>query len=210
MEGRTKVVIKVGERKERSDKKREVKPLIPLDVKDAIHRLSHVTHKPVKDVCEFLTVYILRDTATINTLSRHFKRSIQLGNTYYRGDINNPGVSKRLKVPSDHVSGKYKKNDFEIISTLAYALDCTPTRVNAILLESATRNIKAVNEYVHEYMTEELSDSQMRELRKVLSYVNQYNDDNSSWLSILSAVIGDIRPATTKLYELVEEFLKGK
>lgn len=200
---------KVGHRKERSDKKREVKPLIPSISRENIFRISHVTQTPIKDICEFLVVHMLRDRNTIELLSKHFKRNVGIGSTLYRGDLGNVPVSKRLKVESGLVTIKFKREDYELICALAYALDVTPTRATAILLELGTKNIKAVNEYVHEYMVGEISDSRMRELRRVLSFVNQYNEDNSSWLSLLSTIVGDIRPATKKLYELVEEFISG-
>lgn len=201
-------MVKVGQRKERSDKKRMVKPLIPNETRENIFRISHVTQTPIKDVCEFLVAHVIRDTNTITLLSKHFKRNVGIGSTYYRGDIENVSISKRLKVESGLVTIKFKRADYELICALAYALDVTPTRATAILLELATRNIKAVNKYVHEYLLDELSASQMRELRIVLSYVNQYNEENSSWLSILSSIVGEIRPATKKLYELVEDFIK--
>lgn len=204
-------MVKVGQRKERSDKKREVKPLIPTEEKEKIHRIAHITDKAIKDVCEFLIVFLIRDIDTIDMLSKHFKRDIVIHKIYYMGDINVVTVSKRLKGETDTVSVKFKREDFEIISALAYALDCTPTRVTAILLEAALRNVKAVNKFIYDYMTEELSNVQMIKLRKVLSYVNKQSDEideYSSWLTTLSTIIGDIRPATKKLYELVDNYLK--
>ena len=201
-------MVKVGERKIRSDKKREVKPLIPIDTKENIFRISHVTETPIKDVCEYLVIHIMRDRKTMDSLSMYFKRVVGIGDTYYRGDINNVGINKRLKVDAELVTVKFKRDDYDLICAIAYALDVTPTRATAILLEMATYNIKVINEYVREYMVDELHDWQIKELRRVLSYVNQYNDDNSSWLSILSAIVGDIRPAARKLRELVEEFLR--
>jgi len=198
----------VGERKQRSDKKREVKPLIPVDAKEVIFRLSHITHTPLKDVGEFLTVFMLQDKDALTDLSEHFKRSVGIDNTLYNGNINARTIDKRLRVPSDLVAIRFKRIDFERICVLAFALDCTPTRATAVLLEQATRDIKAVNEYVYINMKHELTDGQMNELRKVLSYVNRYNNNSHSWMSLLSSIVGDIRPATKKLYELVNEFLK--
>lgn len=203
-------MVKVGERKERSDKKREVKPLIPSQVKEEIHRISHITERPLKDVCEFLIVFVLRDKDTINMLAKYFKRSIGIDKTYYLGDINVTPLSKRITGETVTVSIKFKRNDYETICALAYALDCTPTRATAILLIAALNNIRVVNKFIYEYMTEELSIGQMNELRKVLSYVNKHNDEHSSWLTALSIIVGDIRPSTKKLYELVEGFLKRK
>lgn len=198
------------ERKVRSDKKRDVKPLISIEVKDAIHRISHVTHTPVKDVCEFLIVYVAKDRDTINDLSKFFRRPIRIDSTVFLGNIDNPSVSKREKGNCEKVSIKFKADDYELVSALAYALDCAPTRASAILLTSAVRNVRAVNEYVKEYMHEELSPSQISELRQLLSYVNQYSDDNHSWMSLLSAIVGDIRPAIMQLRDMVSEFIADK
>lgn len=201
------VLVKVGQRKERSDKKKEIKPLIPSEAKEYITRLSHITDKPIKDICEYLVVFALKDKQTFDTLTIYFKRSFFIDPTYYNGHLDAPSIEKRLKGPTEKVSIKFKKEDYELISTLAYALDCTPTRATAILLEMAAHNIKAVNEYVHKYLVDELTESQMRNLRKVLSYVNRYSNENSSWLTVLSTVVGDVRPSTIKLHDLVAEFL---
>lgn len=195
-------------RKVRSDKKREVKPLIATEVKDAIYRISHITHTPVKDVCEFLVVYVANDRQSLDTLSRHFKRSINVNRTYYVGHIDAEPISKRLSGNREKVTTKFMRQDYEVICALAYAMDCTPTRATAILLTQAVRNVSAVNAYVREYLNDELTDSQMRDLRQVLSYVHRYNNDNYSWASVLSAIVGDVRPATRSLRELVSEFIR--
>lgn len=181
--------------------------MIPVEAKEVIYRLSHITNTPLKDVCEFLTVFVMRERDTINTLSKHFKRGVGIGNTYYNGNINVCTIDKRLKVPSDIVAIRFKRDDYELISTLAYALDCTPTRATAVLIEEATHNIKAINEYVYINMVHELTEGQMIELRKILTYINRYNNDPVSWAAMLSKIVGDIRPATRKLRDLVEEFL---
>lgn len=197
-------------KKERSDKKRQVKPLIPIDTKEAIHRLSHITSTPIKDVCEFLICHVIRDKKTIDVLATYFRRSVMIDQTFCNGNINVKHIGKRLNEPGELVSITFKKLDYELISALAYALDCTPTRTTSILLQHATCDIRAVNEYVYINMRHQLTEGQIKELRKVLTYINHYNDDAVSWAAILSKIVGDVRPATKKLYELVEEFLKRK
>jgi len=185
-----------------------VKPLIPLDTKETIHRISHITSTPIKDVCEFLIAYIIRDKETINVLSTYFRRNVMIDQTFCNGDINAKHIGKRLNEPGELVSIFFKKTDYELICAIAYALDCTPTRTVAILLQHATCDIKAVNEYVYINMRHQLTEWQMKELRKVFRYINHYNDDRVSWASVLSKIVGDVRPSTKKLYELVNEFLK--
>ncbi len=187
-----------------------MKALIPFDTKEMIHRLSHVTATPLKDVSEFLTNFVANDVHTLETLSKYFKRGVQLNTTFFNGRMDAVQISKRIYGDADLISIKFKQNDYDRIAAIAYGLDCTPTRATAILLELASRNVKAVNEYVYLYMNSELTPSQMEDLRKVLSYVNRNNKSNSSWLTLLSRIVGDIRPASQKLYQLVNEFLNDK
>lgn len=206
------VLSSVGERgrKERSDKKRQVKPIIAIDTRETIHRIGHITAKPIKDVCEFLICYVVRDVETINVLSSYFRRNVIINETFHNGSLEVEHIGKRLNEPGEQVSITFKKPDYELICAYAYGLDCTPTRTTAILLQHATCDIKAVNEYVFRNLKQELTDGQIKELKKVFRYINYYNDDVITWASILSKIVGDVRPATKTLYDLVEEFLKGK
>lgn len=196
------------ERKVRSDKKRDVKPLIKVEVKDAIRRLSHITFMPVKDVCEFLTVYAANDRQTIDKLSKFFKRGIPIGSTYYNGHSDATPITKRFSDNREKVTIKFKRDDFELISSLAYAMDCTPTRATAILLTQGVRNVGAVNAFVRKYLSKELTPNQLEDLRQILSYTHRYDNDNHSWVSVLSAIVGDIRPAMRSLREIVDEFIR--
>lgn len=207
MENGGKTMSREVQKKERADKKRQVKPLIPIDTKETIHRLSHITSTPIKDVCEFLICHVIRDKKTIDVLVTHFRRSIMIDKTFCNGNINGKHIGKRLNEPGELVSITFKKPDYELISALAYALDCTPTRTTAILLQHASCDVSAVNEYVYVNMRNQLTEGQIKELRKVLTYINHYNDDAVSWAAILSKIVGDVRPATSKLRDLVEEFL---
>ena len=198
---------RVGERKTRSDKKKDVKPLVKTEVKESIQRISHITFMPIKDVCEFLTVYAANDRVTLDKLTKFIKRSVRIGNTFYNGDSEAQPITKRFSDSREKVTIKFKRDDFERISTLAYAMDCTPTRATAIFLTQGVRNVGAVNAFVRKYLAEELSPRQVEELRQILTYTHRYDNDNHSWASVLSAIVGDVRPAMRSLREIVDEFI---
>ena len=194
----------------RSDKKRQVKALITFDTKEMIHRLSHVTHTPLKDVSEYLINYVVNDVHTLQILAQYFKRGVQLDNTFYNGNPSNRGIAKRIKSDTDIISMKFTQRDYDKLAAVAYGLDLTPSRTAAVLLELSSQNVRAINEYVYINLVSELTDTQMNELRKVLSYANRNNKNNSTWITLLSRIVGDIRPASKKLYQLVNEFLNDK
>lgn len=194
-------------RKERSDKKKEVKPLIPIDLKDTIYRLSYITHTPVKDVSEKLCIAVIKDPRLISDLSQHFIRDIRIQSTIYIGNVSNPRISKRLDGDKERVTIKFIMKDYNIIYDLGYALDCRPARVVALLLEIALKDIKIVNQYIKDHLESEVSQSQMKELRNIMRYINTVNNSNHSWAALLSQIVDEVGPFS-KIKDAIIEFLK--
>ncbi|MDA6082696.1 hypothetical protein OSJ97_24410, partial [Escherichia coli] len=60
------------DRKTRSDKKRDVKPTISIDLKNCIYRLSYITNTPVKDVIETICEKGLQSRKVMEYLSEYF------------------------------------------------------------------------------------------------------------------------------------------
>lgn len=138
----------MGERKKRSDMKREVKPLLPIDVKDAIYRISYKTHTPIKDVCEYLVVAAMNDRKILTELSACFQRNLKFEKTIFFGNLNKRRIKKRFDGYKETVTIKFKHTDYEFICELGYALDCRPTVVVAILLQVAIRNKNIIENYM--------------------------------------------------------------
>lgn len=200
-------VQKGSVRKARSDKKREVQPVINIELKDAIYRLSYITYTPVKDVCERLCFYVLNDNYAINQLAQYFKRDVRLGNTLYCGHISNKSVSKRESGENERVTVRFKQSEYDSIAIFGYALDCTPSRTVAILLNIAMRNIAYVNRYIKEYLEGNLTEIQMRELRGILKYVNHTSDKKQSWMAILGAIVDEVNSPIARVKDVIGEFL---
>lgn len=194
-------------RKVRSDKKREVKPVIKLELKDAIYRLSYITYTPVKDVAARLCDYIINDNRMISHYSQYFQRDIRLSNTLYFGHLSNKRFTKRDPGENDRITVRFTQKEYDSIAVLSYALDCTPSRTVAILLYTAMRNIEYVNRYVKEYLDGQLSENQMRELRGVLKYVNHTSDAQQSWMALLGNIIDEVSAPVTRVKDVVSEFL---
>lgn len=194
-------------RKVRSDKKREVKPVLKMELKDSIYRLSYITYTPVKDVCARLCMYVISDKQMIGHYSQFFQREIRLENTLYFGHPSNKRITKRDPGETSRVTVRFTQNEYDSIAILSYALDCTPSRTVAILLYAAMRNLKYVNRYVQEYLDGHLSENQMRELRGVLKYVNHTNDVHMSWKALLGTIMDEVTAPVTRVKDAVSEYL---
>lgn len=201
---------KKGERVQRSDKKRDVKPTIKLDLKDAIYRLSSITYTPVKDVCPSLCMLVINDRRSIGSLSQYFKRDLLFDTTLFRGHVTNKTIVKRLDGYGERVTMRFSHSEYSKIALLAFALDCTLSRATAILLEISMSEARFVNEYIKEFLRHELSESQMREFKEILRYINKHGESHHSWASLLAHVVDEVGTPVSRIKEAVSDFIDLK
>ncbi|MCM3068585.1 hypothetical protein M3568_19950 [Priestia flexa] len=79
--------VEEKKRKIRSDKKRDVKPSLPIDLKECVYRLSYITNTPVKNVIESICISGLASSKVMDYLSNYFRRGFSFGSTVYMGDM---------------------------------------------------------------------------------------------------------------------------
>ncbi len=193
-------------RGQNSFKKRDVKPTIKLDLKDAIYRLSNLTFTPVKDVCPELCMYVINDRKSIKTLSLMFKRELVFDNTMFMGHESNKAVEKKLNGYGERVTMRLTPNQYKNVAALAFSLDCTVSRTTAILLEMSMNEVRFVNKFVKNYLKDELNESQLRQFKEILKYVNKYGDAQYSWASLLAHVVDEVGTPVTRIREFISDF----
>lgn len=133
-----------------------------------------------------------------------------MNNTLYTGDLERPSRRKGAIGETDRVTIRLSQLIFENLSALAYALDVTPSRAAAILLEESLRNSNFVNAYIKEYLMEHLDDRRMKELMKVLRFINTSNpyDEEVSWFAIVSVLFKEVKHGIHTFTDTVDEFLE--
>lgn len=211
MDGGWDMELEQGRRKIRSDKKRDVKPTISIHLKEAIYRLSYITSTPVKDVAERICEDGLVSRKVIENLSQHFRRSVRLKSTMYMGDLERPSL--RGNVPggqTERISIRFKQSTYESLSALAYALDVTPSRATALILDASIRDSAFINKFFHDHLKNQLDDRRMAELKKVIKYLNANNpcEERITWGLLLSYIYGEISDGAHSVTESITEFIK--
>jgi len=203
-------VQKGSARKVRTDKKRDVKPTIPIELKDTIYRISYVVETPVKDIVETICQFGLDSRKVITVLSENFKRNVRFHNTLFMGDLDKPSV-QRLKpgTKTERISTRLKQRDYENLVTLAFALDVTPSRAAALLIDASIRHSDFVNSYFQQHLSETLNYNQMIELRKIINFINNNNpyDETVSWLALISYIYAEIKDSTVSFNETLNDFI---
>lgn len=194
-------------RKRRSDKKRDVKPTIDVNLKDAIYRLSFVTRTPVKEVCEELCLYSLNNRKIRDNISIYIRRDIRLGNTFFNGNKDREGLPTSGQ-ENERISLRLTSEVHEMVNVLAYGLDCSVSKACAMLLHEGMNDFEFVNQYVRKYLADSLDEHTLREVEKIISYVEKENGESKdSWAAVLSAMIDEVKKPVITAKEVVGEFL---
>jgi hypothetical protein len=197
-------------RRTRSDKKRDVKPTISISLKDCIYRLSYVTDTPVKNVAEIICEKGLQSRKVIEYLSNYFRRNFQFINTVYIGDYGRESLQKKYQSgKNERITIRFTPTTYEDIFSLSRALDVTPSKATALLLDASIRNTNLLNAFVKNYLHEHLDNPRMKELKLVLKYINKNNPYNEeiSWFALLSIIFDELKDNTSNIKGLVHNWL---
>lgn len=195
---------------QRSDKKRDIKPTVSKELRECIYRLSFITDTPVKDVAEAICINGIGRKKVISHLSQNFRRPVRIDNTLYRGNLDCIPIKKRsVAGQTVRITIRFRSQTYDAIYALSYALDCTVSRACALLLDASVRDGDFINEFVRRYLEEKIDDVRMKELRKVLKYVNANNPygEEYSWANLLSLMVDEVRDAAVKVSDSVSDFI---
>lgn len=199
------------DRKTRSDKKRDVKPTISIDLKNCIYRLSYITNTPVKDVIETICEKGLQSRKVMEYLSEYFLRDFKFTNTIYMGDPGRKSLQRKCQSgKNERVTTRFNQETYETIRKLSDALDVTPSKATAILLDSSIRNTNILNSFVKTYLHNHVDDNRMKELKVVLKYINKNNPYNEeiSWFALVSIIFDELKETTEDVKDTINKWLE--
>ncbi|MCM3324669.1 hypothetical protein LG276_05380 [Cytobacillus kochii] len=208
--------MKEGEKKKRqtrSDKKKDIKPTISIDLKNCIYQLSYVTNQPVKDIVEILCEKGLQSRKVMEYLSQYFRRDYQFFNTTFFGQLERESLQRKYQSPkNERVSVRFTQWTYEDIRKLSDALDVTPSKATALLLDASVRNANLLNAMVKLFLHEQLDQSRMDELKRVMKYVSKNNPYNEeiSWFNLLSFIFDEVKDTTTNVKVAINNWLGKK
>lgn len=198
-------------RKVRSDKKKDVKPTVDLELYNCVSRISHITYKPMKDVGEAFCLHGLYSRKVIDYLSKSFRRNYDFESTVYIGD---PAIeSKRVKKKANETARltmRFLQKDYDQIAELAYSLDTTISSATSYLLHASVQDTDIVNEYVSQYVEDQLDDNRKKQLKLVLEYIrkeNPYTMNEITLAQLLSYIMDNVIGHSRDMKRAVENWL---
>lgn len=188
-------------RKERSDKKVQVAPIISVKLKREIERLAYITDQPIKYVGELLCYEGIHTKDVVETLTPYFQRGAhRIGNTLVLGSTENKSLRERTDNDvTDRISIRFPQRDYADIRLLADLLDVSASRAVALLLDASIRHPTIIERMLQQYnLRNSLDDVYTAEIRKLMKYVNRDNPYvNTSWNKTLMQIVEGVK-ATKK------------
>lgn len=155
-------------RKVRSDKKVDVKPTLPSQMKRYLYDICFLSEEHVKDVAEKLCLVAIQYRPIIDVLRPNFRRNYIFENTVMMGNADLERMDTSIKGSTGKVTIKFKKADFDRIADLAYALDVTPTTAAGLLIRNALSNKEFLGLYTTHHVPH-LETVKVLSLRRYLS-----------------------------------------
>ncbi len=185
--------LQAGERKRkvRSDKKKDIKPIVNLELKDSIYRLAYIVKTPVKDVCvDLIENALFGNEKVLLELSKYFRRSIKIKNTIFRGDLKNEKLYSVAFGEKGRVSFRVNQEEYEFISALSYVFDCSVSAVSAVLLYESITDGVFIEKYVETYLNT-IDKSEKKELKALLKYIRTETGESYSLVDLLSYLVDE-------------------
>jgi hypothetical protein len=198
-------------RKKRSDAKRDIKPTISSNLKDCIYSLSYITNTPVKDVAVLLCEKGLRSRKVIEHLSQHFRRDYQFMSTVFIGEWGRESLQRKYQPgKNERITARFSQTSYEDIYVLSSALDVTPSKATALLLDASIRNVNLLNAFVKVSLQEHLDEARMKELKHVLKYINKNNpySEEISWFTLMDMIFQDMKEKAGDVKGMVSHWLE--
>lgn len=198
-------------RKVRSDKKRDIKPTVVMDLKECIDRLSYITNIPIKDVSEKICEYGLQNRIVIEFLSKKFRRNYRFNSTVFIGDLARPSLQReRITGLKERITIRFTQQTYENINVMAYALDVTPTRATALLLDATIRNSEFINWFLKKHIVDQLDTNRQRELKEILKFINKNNPYNKEITisALIAYYFDEIKSGLLSFQEFIDKLKK--
>lgn len=200
----------MGSRQSRSDRKRDIKPTVTVQLRDCIYRLSFITDAPVKDVIEAILIDGSQRKKPLSHLSQYFLRDMRIGSTVYMGDNDRVPVGRRgANEKTVRISTRVTQSMYADLEGVAFAMGCSVSKACALLIDATVRDVDFVNDFAREYLEDRVDEERMKELKRVLKYINAGNpySERISYAALLSYLVDEVKVGAEKVQDTVSEFV---
>ena len=139
----------MGERKERVDKKVDLKATVSAVFKVQISDLAFLCNEPLKNVAERLIIQGMVSRDVAEEYCKWLRRDFIYGKSIGIGHEDRPTLKVKFEGETDKVSMRFEKYHYDRLKDLAYALDNTPSATASILLRLSTKESAFMHRFIN-------------------------------------------------------------
>ncbi|MDX1769904.1 MAG: hypothetical protein R3328_00115 [Planococcaceae bacterium] len=158
-------------RKVRSDKKKDVQPVVSGELKKQLFRFAFLCREPMKDAGERLCAIGSTSPIIMDEINCYFRRNIRIDNHQYIGYLDRPRL-QILQSKPEKITIKFPQESFEKLLNVSFALDLPLNQTAAVLLKKTITNQQFMKEYL-EYHLPHLTDKERVDAQTYLKGVWQ-------------------------------------
>lgn len=202
--------IEERNRKERSDKKRDVKPTIPISLYETINRLSYVTNTPIKDVGVTICKRGLYSTEVIEYLSSFMKREYWANSSQlFVGDLGNQKFNFPKDIQKRRMTMRFSQKEYDMLARFAYSMDLTISTATGALLYSSIKNSDVVSAFIGNHVKHKLDPVRAKQLKEIYRYMNQNSPyrESESFGAFIIWLMDELKQSTFTLTETLKTWI---
>lgn len=155
-------------RKVRSDKKREVKPVVSAYIKNNLYTLGAIVGLPIKDTALIMIQRGFYNDEVMREFQPLMLSNFDIDNRIYVGNRENGPIKINYRGAKEKVTIKFPGEIYETLRRLAFSVGLTPTSTAALMLKKAMFNESFMDEHKRMYLAHIDNDIQARELEKFI------------------------------------------
>lgn len=138
-------------RKVRSDKKKDVQPIVSVELKKQLFRFSFLCREPLKDTGERLCSLGSVSPIIMDEINCYFRRNLRIDNHQYIGYLDRPRL-QIVQNDAEKVTIKFPQDSFENLYNLSFALDLPLNQTAAVLLKKTITHRQFMKDYMEHYL----------------------------------------------------------
>lgn len=199
----------IGERKERSDKKRAVSPYISAAAYEQVARIGYVCDLPLKSVGELLAREALQFKDLLEVIKRNIRRDFIVDDYQYcLGQATNKPFRMEFGEGKRRLAMRFYSFEYERYAALAYAMDCSLQMAIGFVIETALAKKSVMLSVLSKGIIRELEPKRKEQLRHICRYLNHRSHETYITLTmVLEHVLDQGISSQKKMIKTIDGWL---
>lgn len=169
----------MGERKIRSDKKREVAPYVNEAAYKLVNRISYICDLPIKTVGEMIGREALKSPEIMGLIGERFRRDFRLNEYHvFMGRSENKPFRQKWMEEKQRLHMKYYSFEYDRFSELAFSLDCSVSAAAGLLIQTSIQQKHILYPILSRGIIRQLDPKRIQQLRELCRYLDAYSSDH--------------------------------